>query len=144
MPFPPLCDLSIMKNNNGYFEDETDKSSIPAEWKVFLGTLNKKRKDVVSRLTNWYTILKFNESIFIAIVIVTGGFRIIRYYLVIMQRNKLICEAHVSSDSGIIDVRHSMIGSEILCCFHLFCVPMGTDDILYELATGISYHSLYK
>lgn len=64
MPFPPLCDLSIRENKeyeenarcNGYFEDETDKGSIPAEWKVFLGTLNKKRKDVVSRLTNWYTI----------------------------------------------------------------------------------------
>lgn len=59
MPFPPLRDL-VSRENKGYikyaggvFEDETDKGSIPAEWKVFFGTLNKKRKDVVSRLTNW-------------------------------------------------------------------------------------------
>lgn len=61
MPFPPLCDLIIRENEeykknahcNGLFEDETDNCSTPEEWKVFLGTLNKKRKDVVSRLTNW-------------------------------------------------------------------------------------------
>ncbi|WOH02607.1 hypothetical protein DCAR_0521996 [Daucus carota subsp. sativus] len=61
MPFPPLCDLFIRENNeykkdahyNSIFKSETDGGSIPAEWKVFLGTLNKKRKDVVSRLFNW-------------------------------------------------------------------------------------------
>ncbi|XP_062101378.1 lysine-specific demethylase JMJ21-like [Humulus lupulus] len=40
-------------HTNGFVESAFDKSNMPAEWDIFVKTLNRKKKDVSSRLTKW-------------------------------------------------------------------------------------------
>lgn len=60
LPYPPFDDLNLssfkqkMELKNGRMENFLSESNIPVEWEVFIRTLNEKKKDVASRLTNWY------------------------------------------------------------------------------------------
>lgn len=42
-----------VSNANGNLEDDEDKICAPAEWNLFLRTLNREKKDVCDRLTKW-------------------------------------------------------------------------------------------
>ncbi|XP_044474735.1 F-box protein At1g78280 isoform X1 [Mangifera indica] len=59
LPYPPFDDLTLssfkqkMELKNGRMENFLSESNIPVEWEVFIRTLNEKKKDVASRLTNW-------------------------------------------------------------------------------------------
>lgn len=60
LPSPPInnCATTEMDidcpSTNGSMEDCLDRLSIPTEWDIFIRTLIHKKKDVSSRLTNWY------------------------------------------------------------------------------------------
>ena len=64
LPLPPLKNSTFLDSkpkielphgNNGFLEEDTNnKIRIPAEWEVSIRTLNRKKKDVTSRLTKWY------------------------------------------------------------------------------------------
>ncbi|XP_062083325.1 lysine-specific demethylase JMJ21-like [Humulus lupulus] len=41
-------------HTNGYAEAAFDKSSMPAEWDIFVKTLNRKKKDASNRLTTCF------------------------------------------------------------------------------------------
>lgn len=60
VPCPALNDLTLLETQqkvvptaNGNLEDHEDKICVPAEWNLFLKTLNRKKKDVCDRLTKW-------------------------------------------------------------------------------------------
>ncbi|XP_049349579.1 F-box protein At1g78280 [Solanum verrucosum] len=60
VPCPALNDLTLLETQqkavptaNGNLEDDEDKICVPAEWSLFLKTLNRKKKDVCDRLTKW-------------------------------------------------------------------------------------------
>ncbi|KAK3016296.1 hypothetical protein RJ639_007616 [Escallonia herrerae] len=53
LPFPPLRKSPFVDNHAGFLEDVANSISIPAEWEVYVKTLNMKKKDVSSRLTKW-------------------------------------------------------------------------------------------
>lgn len=72
-----------------------------------------------------------------------------------MQRHILICDStylcHMAMSylsifrfSHQIDVEHFIIVSEVYAAFIYFDLPMGTDDVLFELSAGISIHSLIE
>ncbi|CAN4122310.1 unnamed protein product [Withania somnifera] len=60
VPWSALDDLTLLEtrqkavsNANGNLEDDEDKTCAPAEWNLFLRTLNRRKKDVCDRLTKW-------------------------------------------------------------------------------------------
>ncbi|KAM7516848.1 hypothetical protein LguiA_006431 [Lonicera macranthoides] len=63
LPLPPLKNSTFLDSkpkiefphgNNGFLEEDTNnKIRIPAEWEVSIRTLNRKKKDITSRLTKW-------------------------------------------------------------------------------------------
>lgn len=61
LPCPSLSDSTLLvdeqKNKllcrNGFTEDFPENISIPEELNLFFKTLNKKKEDICSRLTNW-------------------------------------------------------------------------------------------
>ena len=64
LPHPPHSSNSSdverdleFHHTNGYIETAPDKSNRPAEWDIFVNTLNRKKKDLSSRLTKWYFYL---------------------------------------------------------------------------------------
>lgn len=67
LPYPPfnesfLSDINMKTEppcNNCVTEDVLGKSSIPAEWEIFIRTLARKKKGVASRLTAWYVPMSF-------------------------------------------------------------------------------------
>lgn len=65
LPYPPFDDLTLsgfkqkMELTNGCMEYFLSKSNIPVEWEFFIRTLTEKKKDVASRLTNWYEDTSF-------------------------------------------------------------------------------------
>lgn len=60
VPCPALNDSTILEtqqkpvpNANGKVKDDEDNICVPAEWNLFLKTLNRKKKDVCDRMTKW-------------------------------------------------------------------------------------------
>ncbi|MCD7471314.1 hypothetical protein HAX54_011650 [Datura stramonium] len=60
VPCPALNDSTLLEtqqkavpNAHGNLEDDEDKICAPAEWNLFLRTLNRKKKDLCDRLTKW-------------------------------------------------------------------------------------------
>lgn len=62
MPYPPLSNSAVLDIKQkmdltityGCTAEVFSKSEMPAEWEIFIRTLTRKKRDVVSRLTNWY------------------------------------------------------------------------------------------
>ena len=46
---------------NGFLDDTAEKTSFSPELSTYIKTLNKKKEDISSRLTKWYTILFINR-----------------------------------------------------------------------------------
>ncbi|KAK4274126.1 hypothetical protein QN277_017404 [Acacia crassicarpa] len=53
LPFSDIEQDSGLPKINGNFASFNYKSSMVAEWEIFIGTLTRRRKDVLSRLTKW-------------------------------------------------------------------------------------------
>lgn len=60
VPCPALNDSTLLETQqkavsdaNGNIKNDEDKVWAPAEWNIFLRTLNRKKKDVCDRLTKW-------------------------------------------------------------------------------------------
>lgn len=57
-----VSDLEVeigTNSSNSGMEDVLSKPNISAEWEIFIRTLNRKKKDAVSRLTNWYAFITY-------------------------------------------------------------------------------------
>lgn len=67
LPCPALTDSTLLVNKqktellggNVYMEDSPDKIGVIEELQLFIKTLNKKKEDLCSRLTKWYSIILF-------------------------------------------------------------------------------------
>ena len=58
-----MNNLKHLPFDDGFMDAISDKISIPAEWKIFIRTLARKREDVSNRLTKWY-VLPFREELY--------------------------------------------------------------------------------
>jgi hypothetical protein len=54
LPCPPFSRANFSNIKQDFVEEVPYKSDIPPEWEIFIRILSRKRKDVISRLKNWY------------------------------------------------------------------------------------------
>ncbi|KAI9097565.1 hypothetical protein K1719_025336 [Acacia pycnantha] len=147
LPFSNIEQDSSLPKINGNIASFNSKSSMVAEWEVFIGTLTRRRKDVLSRLTKWgdpiprKLIEKVDEYIphlFANMLNITEG-NALKLLVRKRRQTMFLCDSSVNRDvkswrpSYILDFSDLSIGDPIFDLIPIYLDVFRGDSYLLKL-----------